>query len=89
MVGYYGIGILPPPISYETYCALYFNLPRVRLQKTWDMKRALSLYHSKETTPLGVLDAQLIHPGLAEKVYREKWKETYKAQQKALLGWNR
>ena len=87
MAGVYGLSSLlgPGGLNYEIYCGLWFNLPRVRLQKSWDFKTGMGMSHTRSPLPRSVYDAQAVTPELAEVLQWSANRKLLIAKQRALL----
>ncbi len=88
MVSAYGVGVLS--LDSDTYCALYINLPRIRLQRAWDTRAGYLMARSSKQLPASVYEAQAITPELAPimqaKANRSQSNQNFLADMKAQLG---
>jgi hypothetical protein len=97
MVSAYGmdvvslLGMEEEHMRYELWCALYLSIPRIRLQKSWDIMTGLRMANSRKPLPSSVYDAQAISPELTEKLQEKGNKSRYQqniiSEMKARIRW--
>ena len=59
-------GILPQPIDYADFCGLYWNIPRVRLQRALQVTRGMGILHSLDDLPDEWFDADALDSAQVE-----------------------